>query len=234
MAAEYFACPAYGLTVTAKMYDPAIKEKQIQDACLQAWNVANSTVDSWQSTATDGTMWGNCPGAHEPQLTFKETFCLAFYGIIGAELLLYLLWHLYKTWRERGAHSLRQLCSLQPTRVLGSTKHDAFTAEGAMRLGGSDKIDAWCGSDDSGEVNYAKGGIPDGMALLRGFDGSIPGLLLYILVLLTTVGWIVLLAIIVSDYYGKIVGGLQFGLLANSNTSMIVFIFVWHVAALWL
>ncbi|KAJ2884231.1 hypothetical protein IWW38_005451, partial [Coemansia aciculifera] len=76
--------------------------------------------------------------------------------------------------------------------------------------------------------------LPDGLMLLRGFDGNIGGAALYYLALLSTGGWLVLLAIIVSDYYGKVKGGVAYGLLANSTTSMYVFVFVWHLGGLWM
>ncbi|KAJ2772562.1 hypothetical protein IWQ56_001326, partial [Coemansia nantahalensis] len=237
--AAYAACPAYGPTVAVVEFDPAIKQRQIEEACLRAWGMGNASVPAWDAASADGPMWGECPGAHEPQLTFTEPFCLAFYAILGAELVLFAAWHLYKSWRERNAHVWRQLCALQPTRVLsGADNDDDDYADSDCDA--VEKMPAWgaewplgVAKGDGGGSDQSPAGIPAGMALLRGFDGSWAGLALYVLALASTAGWFVVLAVVVADYYGAVVGGVPYGLLANSNTSMIVFIFVWHAAALW-
>ncbi|KAJ2326067.1 hypothetical protein GGI00_004851, partial [Coemansia sp. RSA 2681] len=105
----YRACPAYGSTVSIRRYDPSIKQQQLEFTCAQAWGIAasNATADggagiaAWASNSTDAMLWNVCPTAQEPKLTFKEDFCLAFYGIVGAEVVLYLAWHIYKSIRER-------------------------------------------------------------------------------------------------------------------------------------
>ncbi|KAJ2780635.1 hypothetical protein H4R18_003339 [Coemansia javaensis] len=238
--AQLVACPAYPGTVAVEHFDPAIKADQIHAACARQWwgaGASNVTVAEWGAANGADMVWAECPGAHEPQLTFTENFCLAFYGILAAELVLYVLWHAYKAWRERGVHAARQLCPLQPTRIL-SGAGEKLAGGGDKLAGGSDKPAVASGADsDAGSPGAAgDGSAPagdNGTVLVRGFDGNMVGAALYLLVLATTAGWIVLLAVIVSDYYGKIRGG-QFGLLANSSTSMAVFILVWHLAALWL
>ncbi|KAJ2814548.1 hypothetical protein GGI24_006348, partial [Coemansia furcata] len=205
----YKSCPAYGSTVSIRRYDPSIKQQQLEFACARTWGIvaSNATVDSgsgvapWTSDATETMLWNVCPTAQEPKMTFKENFCLAFYGIIGVEIVLYLAWHIYKSIRERHASSMRQ-------------------AEGFDHM-----------------HSYGKGSavrLPDGMMLLRGFDRDVGGAALYYLALLSTCGWLVLLAIIVADYYGVVKGGVAYGLLANSTTSMYVFVFVWHLGGLWM
>ncbi|KAJ2378711.1 hypothetical protein IW150_000632 [Coemansia sp. RSA 2607] len=245
----YKACPAYAGTVTIPNYDPSIKDEQINYACAKQWGVvaANSTFDdgsdisSWSNTAEESRMWSDCPTPQEPQLTFTESFCIAFYAILGAELVLYLLWHFYKKIRERHAAGLRQVCSPLPT-WLGLSK-DGQNEKGTVVILPNEKTPSIsAGSSNSSNANDAKievaattaATLPNGMMLLRGYDNNYVGMALFYLSLVSTAGWIVLLAIIVSDYYGKVKGGVAYGLLANSNTSMAVFIFVWHVAAVWM
>ncbi|KAJ2597114.1 hypothetical protein GGF39_003179 [Coemansia sp. RSA 1721] len=251
VAAVYKACPAYQNTVTVFSYDPSIKEEQLAFVCAQEWGLvaSNATLDggsgvpSWSDQSTDLPMsWSDCPTPQEPELTFTEDFCIAFYAIIGAELVMYLLWHMYKTVRERHAASLRQVCSQLPSSLSVDSKNPAIGSgseiqadiEKSSVLMADGKPSSFVSSGSSGANVASAAELPDGMLLLRGYDNNYVGMALYYLSLLSTAGWIVLLAIIVSDYYGKVKGGVAYGLLANSNTSMAVFIFVWHLGAVWM
>ncbi|KAJ1900849.1 hypothetical protein LPJ66_001203 [Kickxella alabastrina] len=236
VTAVYKACPAYENTVTVRNYDPSIKTEQIMFVCAQAWDLvpSNSTVDdgsgieSWSPEASsERRMWNDCPTPQEPKLSFKESFCIAFYAIIGAEVVLYLLWHAYKSFCERHAAAMRQVCSQQPTRLLvrKGVENDKVST---ILVSSKDQ------SPSGGAPVSSAVDLQSGMMLLRGFDNNLAGMSLYYLALLSTAGWIVLLAIIVSDYYGKVTGGIAYGLLANSNTSMAVFIFVWHLGGIWM
>ncbi|KAJ2486746.1 hypothetical protein IWW37_005510, partial [Coemansia sp. RSA 2050] len=241
MATVYKACPAYGSTVNIKRYDPSIKQQQLEFTCAQTWGIvaSNATADSgsgvatWTQNATQTMLWNVCPSAQAPKLTFKESFCLAFYGIIGIEVVLYLAWHIYKSIRERQSAALRQVCSLLPASIVVSAGEQS---KGKGTYTTSDKRDSLeegfehIGSCGKGSAAH----LPDGMMLLRGFDGDMGGAALYYLALLSTCGWLVLLAIIVADYYGAVKGGVAYGLLANSTTSMYVFVFVWHLGGLWM
>ncbi|KAJ2818171.1 hypothetical protein FBU31_005971, partial [Coemansia sp. 'formosensis'] len=241
VANVYKSCPAYGSTVSIRRYDPSIKQQQLEFACAQTWGIvaSNATVDSgsgvapWTSDATETMLWNVCPTAQEPKMTFKENFCLAFYGIIGVEVVLYLAWHIYKGIRERHASSLRQVCSSLPAKLVVSA--DGHSKEKSIYIT-NDRRDSSAEAFDHMD-SYGKGSavrLPDGMMLLRGFDRDVGGAALYYLALLSTCGWLVLLAIIVADYYGVVKGGVAYGLLANSTTSMYVFVFVWHLGGLWM
>ncbi|KAJ1826862.1 hypothetical protein LPJ56_001970, partial [Coemansia sp. RSA 2599] len=250
VAAVYKACPKYGNTVTVPSYDPSIKTEQLALVCAQEWGLAaaNSTLEdgsgvpSWSAeSAGQPISWSDCPTPQEPQLSFTEDFCIAFYAILGAELVMYLLWHMYKTVRERHAASLRQVCSQVPSSLaVNKNTADSADIEKPSVLAAEEKPGSILSSAADVAENTAPKAIssaaelPEGMLLLRGYDNSLVGMALYYLSLLSTAGWIVLLAIIVSDYYGKVKGGVAYGLLANSNTSMAVFIFVWHLGAVWM
>ncbi|KAI8318157.1 hypothetical protein GQ54DRAFT_336437, partial [Martensiomyces pterosporus] len=245
----YRACPAYTDSIIVKNYDPSIKEAQLEYTCAMAWGLipSNATFDqgsgisSWASNATDTRIWGACPTPQDAKLTFKENFCLAFYGILGAEVVLFALWHFYKGIRERHADELRQICSQAPTKLTIGSKangEDIVDEKAAVRSA-DEKGAATDGSSSSSDLvertkKSSAAGLEDGMMLLRGFDNNYAGALLYCLALLSTAGWIVALAIIVSDYYGVVKGGVAYGLLASSNTSMAVFIFVWHLGGIWM
>ncbi|KAJ2310112.1 hypothetical protein IWW54_003368 [Coemansia sp. RSA 2705] len=237
VGATYKSCPVYAGTVTVQHYDPSVKQEQIEFACAQEWGLvsSNATFDRsdtgaavWAANETASAMWGDCPLAQDPELTFTESFCLAFYGIIGAEVVLYLLWHVYKSIRERHAARMRRVCSQSPTTAAGE---QPLMEKDAKVQSGTSSIDI--PMSIGGSVPPASR-LPSGVLLLRGFKNDVAGTLMYCLTLLSTAGWIVLLAVIVSDYYGTVRGGVAYGLLANSNTSMAVFIFVWHLAAVWL
>ncbi|KAJ2359019.1 hypothetical protein IWW50_000275 [Coemansia erecta] len=233
VGAAYKACPAYSKTVTVKRYDPSTKQEQIEFSCAQDWGLvarnasfgSDTDIALWAANETVTRMWGDCPLAEEPQLTFTESFCLAFYGIIGAEVVLYLLWHVYKSIRERHAAGMRRVCSQQP--ITQSAAGDKLAEKDIVKSGPS-SIDI--PTDGIAQASQ----LPAGMMLLRGFKNDAAGVFMYYLTLLSTAGWIVLLAIIVADYYGAVKGGVAYGLLANSNTSMAVFIFIWHLSCLWL
>ncbi|KAJ1997649.1 hypothetical protein GGI04_005322, partial [Coemansia thaxteri] len=258
----YKSCPAYDSTVVVRNYNPSIKGQQIEFACAQAWGVIsrNSTIDdgsgiaAWISNATDPMLWNSCPTPQEPKLSFKENFCLAFYGVIAAEIALYLMWHIYKSIRERHAASLRQVCSTRPTTTvaangvtseldkntagldsLNSGKHNLYSDPLDAKLGVALTPER-AGTNPKGmrDAKNSAAALPDGMMLLRGFDANPAGAALYYLALLSTAGWLVLLAVIVADYYGAVKGGVAYGLLASSNTSMYVFVFVWHLGGLWM
>ncbi|KAJ2661646.1 hypothetical protein IW148_003290 [Coemansia sp. RSA 1199] len=235
--ATYKACPLYSTSVTVKQYDPSTKQEQIEFACAQTWGLvsnnatfgSDTSVALWATNETR-TMWGECPVADEPQLSFTETFCLAFYSIIGAEVLLYLLWHVYKSIRERHAAQMRRICSQLPkTQVSPSVANNKQYEKDVVQSGPS-SIDI----PMIGEGALSASQLPAGSMLLRGYKNDISGIFMYYLTLLSTAAWIGLLMIIVLDYYGKVKGGVAYGLLANSNDSMSVFIFVWHLAAIWL
>ncbi|KAJ2723143.1 hypothetical protein GGI07_002846 [Coemansia sp. Benny D115] len=254
VAAVYKACPAYAGTVDVPSFDPSIKADQIALACAKAWGMAaaNATLDdgtaaaSWSAEATvEPRMWSDCPTPQEPKLSFTESFCIAFYAIMAAEVVLYLLWHVYKSLRERHAAALRQVCSPLPTRL--SVTKDALPAEKPTQhnKGSSPSISESDNEKDNDNDNDNENGssqasvaspmdLPAGMMLLRGFDNNPIGVFMYYLTLLSTAGWTVMLAVIVSDYYGKVKGGIAYGLLASSNTSMAVFIFIWHLGAIWM
>ncbi|KAJ1782530.1 hypothetical protein LPJ67_005061, partial [Coemansia sp. RSA 1938] len=233
----YKACPSYSTSVTVKQYNPSTKQEQIEFACAQTWGLvsrnatfgSDTSVALWATNETATTMWNECPLAAEPKLSFTETVCLAFYGIIGAEVLLYLLWHAYKSIRERHAAQMRRVCSQLPkTQVSPSVASDKQYEKGVVQSGPS-SIDV-----PMSDATVSASQLPAGSMLLRGYKNDIAGLFMYGLTLLSTAGWIALLMIIVLDYYGKVKGGVAYGLLANSNDSMSVFIFVWHLAAIWL
>ncbi|KAJ1644375.1 hypothetical protein LPJ64_003941 [Coemansia asiatica] len=252
VAAAYKACPAYEKTVAVPSYDPSIKTEQLTFACAKEWGLvaANSTLEdgsgvpSWSAESTDQPMsWSDCPTPQEPELTFTENFCIAFYAILGAELVLYLLWHIYKSVRERHVSSLRQVCSQIPSSLTISKNSAAIASAGSEIQADTEKNSILVAEGKYSSISSISNDLPtiasaaelpEGMLLLRGFDNSYVGMSLYYLSLLSTAGWIVLLAIVVADYYGKVKGGIAYGLLANSNTSMAVFIFVWHLAAVWM
>ncbi|KAJ1937329.1 hypothetical protein FBU59_004785, partial [Linderina macrospora] len=236
----YKSCPVYSVKVAVKAYDPSIKQAQLELACALEWGLVSSNttigegtgIAEWSSNSTDKMVWDVCSVLITPHLSYKETFCLAFYGILGAELVLFALWHFYKGVRERHAPLLRQICSPLPTKV------QAEGGEVAEKKTETAVVDSASAAADSGSdassQGYTVANLPEGMMLLRGFDNNFVGAALFYISLLSTAGWIVLLAIIVSDYYGKVKGGVAYGLLGNSNQSMAVFIFVWHLAAIWL
>ncbi|KAI9468142.1 hypothetical protein BX667DRAFT_534492 [Coemansia mojavensis] len=242
----YKACLSFTESVTVKHYDPSTKQEQIEFACAQAWGMvaANATfeedgqdtgADAWSANATSAAIWGDCPQTQEPQLSFTESFCLAFYGIIGAQVVLYLLWHVYKSICERHAAQMRRICSQQPAKA---HQHSEASIAGDKLSEKELQVHSDMSSTDVYSLTDAMAAsvsqLPSGMMLLRGFKNDIGGLFMYYLTLLSTAGWIVLLAIIVSDYYGTVKGGVAYGLLANSNTSMAIFVFIWHLAAVWL
>ncbi|KAJ1957988.1 hypothetical protein EC988_000545, partial [Linderina pennispora] len=185
VATVYKACPGYTNKVTVPAYDPSIKQAQLELACAIEWGMvgANTTVGmgsgvaEWSVDARDKMVWDVCPVPLTARLTYTESFCLAFYGIMGAELVLFALWHLYKRVRERHAVQLRQLCSPLPTTVAADEKTVSETQ-----------------SEEQSE--YTVGDLPEGMMLLRGFDNNMFGAGLFYLALLTTAGWVVLLAVI--------------------------------------
>ncbi|KAJ2809548.1 hypothetical protein H4R20_000050 [Coemansia guatemalensis] len=255
---KYNACAAYGKTVSVKNYDPGIKEQQIELACAKQWGLVadNATLDdggsssdlevgAWGANATAAAIWGSCPEAQDARLTFTEDFCVAFYAIVGAEVLIYLLWHMYKSWRESAVVGSRQLCSPEPLQQQQQQQQVvALTAKGA-EIAGDRKDEVHSGASSSAETLAATDAVgndrrlttallPGGMLLMRGFDSSVVGAGLYWLTLTTTCGWMALLFVVVLDFYGKVRGGVAYGLLASSSTSMAVFIFVWHMAALWM
>ncbi|KAJ2739810.1 hypothetical protein GGI20_006049, partial [Coemansia sp. BCRC 34301] len=243
VASVYKSCPAYDNTVSIKRYDPSIKQQQLEFTCAQTWGIvaSNATADgrsgiaAWTGNSTEAMLWKVCPTAQEPKMTFKEGFCLAFYGIVGAEVVLYLAWHIYKSICERHAASLRQVCSSSPAKMAVSADKSG-NGKGVL-YSISDKRSSSAEAFDHHPDAYDRNSaalLPDGMMLLRGFDGDVGGAALYYLALLSTCGWLVVLAIVVSDYYGKVKGGVAYGLLASSTTSMYIFVFVWHLGGLWM
>ncbi|KAJ2158385.1 hypothetical protein GGF46_003810 [Coemansia sp. RSA 552] len=227
----YRACPADARTVAVREYDPSTKQEQVEFACAKRWGLVpgNATfgsatgVDDWTVDGGD-RVWGECPEADEPRLTFTESYCVAFYCIVGAEALLYALWHAYKGFRERGAQRHRRLGGWA-----GFGRRP-----GKVSLGSVDNKKIDIQEEASERASSMASDLPMGAMLQRGFDGDLLGLAMFWLTLLTTAGWVVLLAVIVADYYGAVYYGVPFGLMANSNTSTAVFIFIWHLAALWM
>ncbi|KAJ1921082.1 hypothetical protein H4219_000940 [Mycoemilia scoparia] len=213
VAQEYVACPTYDGRVTAPDFDPGLKQQQVELACGKKFDIlpSNATIDTqfsvvpeWNDQATDDKlMWLQCPTPQNQTFTFHEPMFLAFYCILGGALLLITLWHFYKKLRESGVAIHRQFCEA----VVSDAQNEKSSA--------------------------SSNGSEQDPLLFRGFKMDYFGFFLFYLVLLITAGWIVLLAVIVSDYYG-VVDGTAFGVFLSSPTSSAIFIFVWHLAAIWL
>ncbi|KAJ1916557.1 hypothetical protein H4219_003724 [Mycoemilia scoparia] len=213
LATKYVACPAYKGTVTVKALDVPKKEQQIELACGQKFGIlpGNATVDSefndipeWSKDVVADKIWLQCPEAENERLTFTEPIFLTFYIVISAEFAILALWHLYKMFFERDVGKLRQLCDQQAPSSDSASSQDG----------------------DSNENSIAP-------LLLRGYRRDYFGLFGLCSVILVTMGWLVLIAIIVADHYGAVTG-VEYGVFKTHLNSAKIMIVAWVMMALWI
>ncbi|KAK9694308.1 hypothetical protein K7432_013467 [Basidiobolus ranarum] len=151
------------------------------------------------SSEVKGDMWLKAPVAALPKFTYTEPMFVAVYAIVGFELLLLAIWHLYKSGAERSIKS--QLCTSEVKN--GLSEKEIVTHH------------------ELEELDF------------QGFNNNIFGTFVMIYAYVIAVGWLVILGIIVADYYGA-VNGVAYGVFLTSDLSSNIFCAYWHVAALWL
>ncbi|KAJ1982948.1 hypothetical protein H4R35_000074 [Dimargaris xerosporica] len=219
--------------ISISHYDPHRKEELVAEQCAAAWNATNkrsrwtrannSTVPVyWEDSMTADQVWLQCPEPAPRQLHFNEPMFIIFYSLLGAQISLLVFWALRRSTlslkKPRGpvtTHS--EIVSEKDTSSLASDKSFKVATH---------TIYSTNKDSESVETTAAPG------LTIKGFRRSFLGTAILITVLLTTLGWLVLLGVIVSDYYGAF-DGESYAVFANSQLSSKIFVVVWHFAVVW-
>ncbi|KAJ1673591.1 hypothetical protein EV182_004935, partial [Spiromyces aspiralis] len=206
LVTPYVACPKYSGMVTVPAFDPGIKQQQTELACGKQFGIlsANATVDTQFDTVPEWKANATNSRYMWLQCPTPQNPTFTFHEPMFISFYSIL----------GGTLALLILWHL----------YKKLRERGVARL--RQRVAALDEDGGTGTKAYEP-------LLLRGFKRDLFGMFLFCLVLLVTAGWIVLMAVIVSDYYGKL-DGTPFGVFLSSKTSSAIFIFVWHLAAAWL
>ncbi|KAJ1975174.1 hypothetical protein H4R34_004436 [Dimargaris verticillata] len=229
---ELYPCASQD-PISIPQYDPHHKEEMVAEHCAAAWQPTNqrsrwtradnsSVPVYWGDSLTVDQVWLQCPEPAPRQLQFNEPMFIVFYSLLGAQISLLVFWAL-----RRSMFSMKE-----PRRPV--TAHCEVASEKDASSFASDKSFKVAThnvytTDQDGEMveTMATPGLT-----IKGFRRSFLGTAILVTVLLTTLGWLVLLGVIVSDYYGAF-DGESYSVFANSQLSSKVFVVVWHFAVVW-
>jgi cation-transporting ATPase 13A3/4/5 len=150
-------------------------------------------------------MWLQCPIPPDPEVTFTEPIFLAFYGVISIQALLFSLWFGYKTYAE----------ATVPRPPRPQSKANVKVDQGTWENDSEN-------SDD-----------PSLLFSMEGFKNNFVGTILYFNTHLVSIAWLLVLAIIVADYYAGITG-VAYGVFFYSDMSSKIFVTVWVFTSVWL
>ncbi|KAJ3112290.1 hypothetical protein HDU96_004734 [Phlyctochytrium bullatum] len=189
--------------------------------------------------------WRNVSSLIAPEFIF-------FYGVLGVELFILLLHYLYKRVREspfRGSHDGSAILrgsggkAALPLPPSADGEKGEYTP-GAPFLGASAtavelsdlRSEEFVAEEGTGGGAGGSGKVPSDLHFL-GYRPDPVGAFTSVTVAVVSFFWVVLLAVLILDYYA-VFGGMNF----RTNSDMIfydhdllstVFIVVWHIAALW-
>ncbi|KAJ1968921.1 hypothetical protein IWQ62_000946, partial [Dispira parvispora] len=217
-----YPCAPLSLNITVPRYDPQNKEPLIAHYCAAELGLVDrenldDTIPYWQPNDTASQIWLQCPEPPIPVVHFDEPMFIVFYSLLGAQLTLLAFWYSVRTYAFSRVNQLSQ-----PTANEGS-------ATSFKPISTADKEESrfsFIDEDDSvAEENVLS-------LTVTGYRNSFTGLVVLLTVLLSTLGWLALLAVIVLDYYG-LVQGSAYAVFANTQLSSRIFVVVWHLAAVW-
>ncbi|KAJ1923575.1 hypothetical protein IWQ60_005800 [Tieghemiomyces parasiticus] len=230
--------------VSIPAYDPHNKDALVADYCGRTLNGnGNATADAIipygypPLSADQDHVWLQCPTPPEPTLSFTEPKFVIFYSLLGAQLGLLALWALVRSSQIK-IFTQHPLCTdlVTPAFLRFQLVATRTSARNDHVLATEGKHAAVPDSPDADRDTFSDLGVPgaaDEVGLTtQGLRDSHMGLAVLTTVILSTLGWLVLLAIIVMDYYG-VFDGIAYSVFANSQLSSRVFVVVWHLAVVW-
>ncbi|PVU93170.1 hypothetical protein BB559_003426 [Furculomyces boomerangus] len=202
---EYVACATYDGTVNVDNFDPGIKESQIMLSCALTFNIApkNTTVDTLPLYAP---VWNN-----NDTDSVMFLVCPDFQG-------------------PSFSYSSHMFISF--VSVLGAViclNILWYFSKKALEKDKNSNRQIFSISSNDVASNSTK----ETPITFVGYKTNLIGSALFVFTQLVSIGWFVLLAIIVADYYGAVTG-VAYGVFLTSNISMAVFIVVWHLSTIWL
>ncbi|KAJ1926895.1 hypothetical protein IWQ60_003410 [Tieghemiomyces parasiticus] len=219
-------------TIDIPAFNFANRTAQTHDACGVA---INDTRILDYGALPIGPLWLDCPSPGDDQsFTFHEPAWLALWLALAAQAAVFSLWYGYKQLRERRVPRV----PLEKSGLSGVTSYN----------GTSDHLSDDAGPDDESLDDTAKkpqvrvlcdssqdSAPAPSLPLLRftGYRNDWIGTLIVYAIGLLSVGWIVWMAMLTADYYGKFIGP-PFSLAhQNFDLSAKLFIASWHFMAAW-
>ncbi|KAJ1976192.1 hypothetical protein H4R35_002806 [Dimargaris xerosporica] len=198
-------------------FNPDNKTAQTNTACAESVDLDPTLYGAWGDAENDRGIWASCPIKGVPHsYTFGEPMWIAIWSILGAEAFLLISWLLFKLSYEK---AFRRPLADDFSSGVGSPKRRASDEKGSSPGLKAVHVDTEEGLDDF---------------TMKGFKNSLYGTLGFYSVLAMCVGWIVFLAVLTSDYYGKVTGE-EFGIAkGDSALSGKLFIVVWYFTVVWL
>ncbi|KAK9762721.1 hypothetical protein K7432_011280 [Basidiobolus ranarum] len=190
-----FPCHSSSLLVDIPNFNGTDREAMTANAC----NTKLAKTFPLMSADAKDNMWLSCPAAALPSFTYTEPMFVSIYAIVGAELLLIVAWHMYKTAAEKSVKS-----QLRASELKSSLNEKEMISH-----------------HESEELDF------------QGFTNNIFGTFVMTYAYTIGIGWLILLGIIVADYYGA-VNGVAYGIFLTSDLSSKIFCAFWHVTTVWL
>ncbi|RUO96645.1 hypothetical protein BC936DRAFT_141687, partial [Jimgerdemannia flammicorona] len=202
-------------------YKSSTKDAQTAQTCEVAAKLLGGSVGAWGSG--NASVWLACPVSN-PYFTWTEPMWLSVWGLAAAEAFILLAWHAYKTVVEK-AHTFANSPPSSHCTILQKFHRafdNALTAGHVTKDAAVDTTEADASEKDADAADKGKQkeepfvatkkaktntanddieSVPESERLkFRGFDDDYFGIFAFASVILTTIGWLLFLAIIVADY----------------------------------
>ncbi|KAL1922683.1 uncharacterized protein VTP21DRAFT_10222 [Calcarisporiella thermophila] len=207
-------CATGSVKVSFTEFDPKNGTAQIEGECARVMNLQG--VRKWETREGAQMMWAGkafCPVPPTPRPDFTQPQWLVPFTVLGAEVLLFVLWNLYKRFRERG---------VKPLSNGGADEGSVNEKAGDKKVGDGDDSTK---SSDEDEVETMT---------IKGYRNDYFGTFVFGTVCLISVGWFVYLSVLSADYYGSVTGTALGLFETNWDIASGVFIAVFYAAAIWL
>ncbi|KAI8871686.1 hypothetical protein GQ42DRAFT_161851 [Ramicandelaber brevisporus] len=224
-------------------FNTSIAATQTMEACstlvgltstAPAWDAAQGKTDAVRSA------WLSCPIPPDPTFTYREPMFISLYSIVFGEIALLAAWLFYKRAAESGiraanAAALGGVATGPLAKATAAAAISAAAAAATANAGNEKASDPLKGHKNDGtssSVNSGDSNQADEF-LVRGFINNLIGTTLFYSVYVIAAGWLILIAIIIADYYGAVTG-VQFGVFLTNDLNSKVFCVVWHFTVVWL
>jgi cation-transporting ATPase 13A3/4/5 len=198
---------------------PSNEKKLIQQQCTKSYEL-ESTPSIFDGNDPGSSMWVICPTPPPPVFTYTEPMWIAVFTIVAFQAFIILVWHAFKTFLERKATHM--MASEHPPTANELAFNESNQTPNAIKASTAEK------ALESSETLHESS-----MFKVEGYNNNFLGMIGLATVTLLSFGWVIYLAVIVADYYGKVTGDPYGIALQNNELSSTLFICVWVSATTW-
>lgn len=97
---EYVPC-GNNLFATVKDLVPDNRTSMLAASCSLAIGLKEGDYELWTATPKASFVWVSCPEVPSPSFTFKEPMYIGFYSLVFGQFILFVVWHLFKSYKEK-------------------------------------------------------------------------------------------------------------------------------------